>query len=187
MHAFQFLASGYIRDKSQGYRFYRVARIASNDGFTTYSRLSHKSVDVDACDGIDSVDRRDTISSSAFCGERYRDHVGYIRRELCKYRKGCSSFGSSCEPFHHLRRLADRDSQIIVFHVRTGEVAFYNRCTGPFTFSCEIGPFLLVLTHYRGDYHLRREFPPQFFKYLHILFDAVVGKLLYVLESAECV
>ena len=65
VHVIKLFASGQVRDESQRYRLYRITGVAADDGFAPYGRLCHERINIYACDGVDRIDGRYTVSSSA--------------------------------------------------------------------------------------------------------------------------
>lgn len=185
VHPTELFAVRHIGNEAESDRLDRLTGISSHYGVAVHVGFGGEGVDVNAGDAVYGVYGSDAVRASAPGRHRHRDHIGDVRSHLREHRQSRAPAHGGSELLYEGLVLTDRHSERVGFHIGTGEVAFYHIGSRQFAFVREGGPLLFVLAHYRGYDDLFREIPLQTAEDFHILLDAVVGQLLYVLEAAE--
>ena len=183
MHAGQVLILPELRNEAQRDRLDRVTAVSADRGSAAHRRRGNVGVRVDADDAFDRVDRRDAVRAAALCRLRRRAHARHVRRKLCKDRQLRSAPCRRGKALDKLRHLSDVRAEPFIHHVRAGEIQLDRVRAVLLAKPAELLPLRVVLPHDRGKNEFGRIIPLETPEDLHVLGDAVVGKLLDVLVT----
>ena len=185
VHILQGRIVPHLRDKPQRDRLDGIAAVSAHRGHSVDCRRGNISVLVDADDALDRIDRGDPVRSPAHCRFRCGAHSGYVGSELGEDRYAGAASGRRREPLHELRHLADVGSKASLRHIGAGEIQFDRVRAVAFTQAGQMLPVLLILSHDGSQNKFLRIFFFEAAEDLHVLLDAVVRELLYILKSDD--